>query len=85
MHLALWIPRGVHAGLEVWMMASQSEQLYGTYRCPVCGHRDAAELEIDEPSRVLECSYCSTPLEVMARGPESVRFSVKVAEEPLHG
>jgi LSD1 subclass zinc finger protein len=67
------------------MMATQGEQLYGTYRCPVCGHRDAAELEIDETSRVLDCSYCSTPLEVMARGADSVRFSVKVAEEPMHG
>jgi DNA-directed RNA polymerase subunit RPC12/RpoP len=67
------------------MMATHSEQLYGTYRCPVCGHRDAAELEADEASRLLACSYCSTPLEVMARGPDSVRFSVRVAEEPMHG
>jgi DNA-directed RNA polymerase subunit RPC12/RpoP len=67
------------------MMATQGEQLYGTYRCPVCGHRDAAELEPDQPSRVLACTYCNTPLEVSARGPDSVRFSVQVAEEPLHG
>jgi DNA-directed RNA polymerase subunit RPC12/RpoP len=67
------------------MMATHSEQLYGTYRCPVCGHRDAAELEADEASRLLACSYCSTPLEVTARGPDSVRFSVRVAEEPMHG
>lgn len=67
------------------MMATQGEQIYGTYRCPVCGHRDAAELEVDEETRVIACSYCSTPLEVMARGPDSVRFSVKVAEEPMHG
>ncbi|HSJ32047.1 MAG TPA: hypothetical protein VK933_11475, partial [Longimicrobiales bacterium] len=60
-------------------------QLYGTYRCPVCGHRDAVELEADEGSRVLACSYCNTPLEVTARGPDSVRFSVQVAEEPMHG
>lgn len=66
-------------------MATQSEQLYGTYRCPVCGHRDAAELETDEGSRVVVCSYCSTPLEVSARGADSVRFSVQVAEEPTHG
>mgnify|MGYP006193281749 CR=1 FL=1 len=25
------------------------------------------------------------PLEVSARGPDSVRFSVQVAEEPMHG
>jgi DNA-directed RNA polymerase subunit RPC12/RpoP len=58
------------------------DQLYGTYRCPVCGHRDAAELGAREPARVIECTYCYTPLEVSARGPDSVRFSVQVAEEP---
>jgi len=62
-------------------MAAQSEQLYGTYRCPVCGHRDSAELDPAEPSRVLTCSYCKTPLEVSARGSDSVRFSVQVAED----
>jgi len=67
------------------MMATQGGQLYGTYRCPVCGHRDAAELDQDKPSTVLSCSYCDTPLEVSARGPDSVRFSVQVAEEPMHG
>jgi hypothetical protein len=63
-------------------MATQGQTLYGTYRCPVCGHRDAAELEPEEPSRVLGCSYCDTPLEVSARGTDSVRFSVQVAESP---
>lgn len=58
---------------------------YGTYRCPVCGHRDATELEADRPSRVVECSYCDTPLEVTTRGPESVRFAVQVAEAPARG
>ena len=67
------------------MMTTQGECLYGTYRCPVCGHRDAAELEPREPSRVLVCSYCDTPLAVSARGPDSVRFSVQVAEEPTRG
>lgn len=66
-------------------MATEGAPLYGTYRCPVCGHRDAVELEADEGSRVLACSYCNTPLEVTARGPDSVRFSVQVAEEPMHG
>ena len=60
-------------------------QLYGTYRCPVCGHRDAVELDPAESSRVVSCSYCDTPLEVSVRGPDSVRFSVQVAEEPLRG
>jgi DNA-directed RNA polymerase subunit RPC12/RpoP len=67
------------------MMATQGDQLYGTYRCPVCGHRDAAELETDESSRVLSCTYCDTPLEVSPRGVDSVRFSVQVADEPLRG
>lgn len=66
-------------------MATQGAQLYGTYRCPVCGHRDAVELGSDEGSRVLACSYCNTPLEVTARGPDSVRFSVQVAEERMPG
>ncbi|MEX0907492.1 MAG: hypothetical protein WD054_04100 [Gemmatimonadota bacterium] len=67
------------------MMATQGELLYGTYRCPVCGHRDSAELETERSSRVVACSYCNTPLEVSARGADSVRFSVQVAEEPLTG
>ena len=66
-------------------MAIQSEQLYGTYRCPVCGHRDAAELNVDENARVIECTYCYTALEVSSRGHDSDRFSVQVAEEPARG
>ena len=58
---------------------------YGTYRCPVCGHRDATELESERRSRVVECSYCDTPLEISTRGPESVRFAVQVAEQPARG
>lgn len=57
---------------------------YGTYRCPVCGHRDGVELNADETARVIECSYCETPLEVSSRGDDSVRFSVQVAEEPAN-
>lgn len=63
-------------------MNMQSELQYGTYRCPVCGHRDAAELGTQEPHRVIECSYCDTPLEVSVRGRDSDRFSVQVAEAP---
>ena len=44
--------------------------------------RDAVMLEADRPSRTLECSYCDTALEVSARGPDSVRFTVQVAEGP---
>ena len=63
-------------------MNSQSELQYGTYRCPVCGHRDAAEIEAQLPHQVIACSYCDTPLEVSPRGRDSVRFSVQVAEAP---
>jgi transcription elongation factor Elf1 len=63
------------------MATTERDQLYGTYRCPVCGHRDAIELSVEESSRVLECSYCDTALEVSARGRDSVRFAVQVAEE----
>ena len=62
-------------------MAIQGEQLYGTYRCPVCGHREEAEMKAAENARVVECSYCYTALAVSPRGHDSVRFSVQVAEE----
>lgn len=65
------------------MATTERDQLYGTYRCPVCGHRDAVVLEADQSSRTLECSYCETALEVSARGPDSVRFTVQVAEGPM--
>jgi DNA-directed RNA polymerase subunit RPC12/RpoP len=62
-------------------MAGKMNVQYGTYRCPVCGHRDGAELEQGESYRVIACSYCDTALEVWSRGIDSVRFSVQVAEE----
>jgi hypothetical protein len=64
-------------------MTSHAELQYGTYRCPVCGHRDAAEIELKTPHHVLDCTYCDTPLEVSPRGRDSVRFSVQVAESPV--
>ena len=64
------------------MTTTVKEQQSGTYRCPVCGHRDEVELDAEGGSRILTCSYCDTALEVSARGPDSVRFSVQVAEEP---
>lgn len=64
------------------MATTERDQHYGTYRCPVCGHRDAVLLEADQATRTLECSYCETTLEVSARGPDSVRLSVQVAEGP---
>jgi len=58
---------------------------YGTYRCPVCGHRDAAEVSSEDMNRVVECSYCYTALEVTPRSNDSGRFAVQVAEAPVRG
>ena len=64
-------------------MRHGNDARYGTYRCPVCGHRDGAELDVGEAQRIIACSYCNTPLELSARGTDSVRFSVQVAEQPV--
>ncbi|MGH7477780.1 MAG: hypothetical protein ACRELD_16055 [Longimicrobiales bacterium] len=64
-------------------MADPMDLVSGTYRCPVCGHRDVAELEVSSDAAVIRCSYCETPLEVAPRGADSVRFSVQVAGEPI--
>lgn len=63
----------------------RESHFYGTYRCPVCGHRDAAEVSTDDMNRVVECSYCYTALEVTPRGNDSGRFAVQVAEAPVRG
>jgi transcription elongation factor Elf1 len=62
-------------------MAETNQARSGTYRCPVCGHRDVAELAAGRDSVVIQCSYCNTPLEVASRGPDSLRFSVQVSEQ----
>ncbi|HUG39052.1 MAG TPA: hypothetical protein VMM12_01125 [Longimicrobiales bacterium] len=62
-------------------MADAQQVRSGTYRCPVCGHRDVAELTAGQESVVISCSYCNTPLEVASRGPDSIRFSVQVSEQ----
>lgn len=62
-------------------MAEAEERRSGTYRCPVCGHRDSTELARDKDSLLIPCSYCETLLEVTARGPDSIRFEAQVAEE----
>ena len=64
---------------------TEADLQYGTYRCPVCGHRDSAEIESDQQHRIIECSYCDTALEVSPRGRDSVRFSVQVAEVTSRG
>ena len=63
-------------------MADSKQGRSGTYRCPVCGHRDAAELDEGRESIIISCSYCNTPLEISSRGPDSIRFSVQVSEQP---
>ncbi len=63
-------------------MAESKETRSGTYRCPVCGHRDAADMPVDQESMVIPCSYCNTSLEVSSRGADSIRFSVQVSEQP---
>lgn len=62
-------------------MAEAKETRSGTYRCPVCGHRDSAALDVDQEAVVISCSYCNTPLEISSRGADSIRFSVKVSEQ----
>jgi transcription elongation factor Elf1 len=64
-------------------MAEVQQPRSGTYRCPVCGHRDTADLPAGRDSLVIPCSYCNTPLEVRSRGPDSLRFSVQVSELPV--
>lgn len=54
---------------------------YGTYRCPVCGHRDMAGISSGHDAARVVCTYCETDLEVRSRGRESVRLAVRVAGE----
>jgi len=63
-------------------MAEEKDLRFGTYRCPVCGHKDGTEIDVSRGPVVLPCSYCDTPLELTSRGADSVRFSVLVAEQP---
>ena len=37
-------------------MAIQGEQLYGTYRCPVCGHREEVQMRPAENARLIEAA-----------------------------
>lgn len=61
-------------------MSGTGDVRSGSYRCPVCGHRDNAELPAGEETGVIRCSHCNTALEVAARGEDSMRFTVQVAE-----
>ncbi len=62
-------------------MLDASQGLHGTYRCPVCGHRDLAFVERGRERALVACSYCETWLEVSPRGQDSFRLSVQVAEK----
>ncbi len=61
------------------MNVGESQRLYGTYRCPVCGHRDGTELDSGGATRMLSCSYCQSVLEVHGLGAASNRFEAKLA------
>ena len=65
-------------------MAGEREMRFGTYRCPVCGHKDGTEIDVSQDAVVVPCSYCDTPLELSSRGIDSQRFSVVVAQQPAH-
>jgi len=65
------------------MIVSETQSFYGTYRCPVCGHRDGTELERAGTSRVVACPYCDTSLEVHGRGRHDSRFEARVSRESL--
>jgi transcription elongation factor Elf1 len=58
--------------------------LLGTYRCPVCGHRDTVEVAAETAARVT-CSYCTSVLEVRARGTDNVSLTARLAGTPVHG
>ena len=62
-------------------MSEADETRSGTYKCPVCGHRDSIEMAEDKESLLTPCSYCDTLLEVTARGSDSIRFQAQVAKE----
>ena len=62
-------------------MTDAKEMRSGTFRCPVCGHRDSTEMAAGKDSLLIPCSYCETLLEVTSRGPDSLRFQAQVAEE----
>lgn len=49
----------------------------GSYRCPVCGHHDMADVPAGEETALIRCSHCGTELELTSRDAES--FSVQVA------
>jgi transcription elongation factor Elf1 len=61
------------------------DRLFGSYRCPVCGHRDGAELDSRQLARQVDCSYCGTSLELRAAHEAAHRFAASLAEARASG
>jgi transcription elongation factor Elf1 len=57
--------------------------LQGIYRCPVCGHRDSVEIDVQGVTHRISCSYCDTQLDVTVRSPSTDLLSARLAENPL--
>jgi DNA-directed RNA polymerase subunit RPC12/RpoP len=74
--------REVRRAVPEERMSEANESRTGTYRCPVCGHRDSAELASGQDLALIRCSYCNTALEVRPRGADSIRLKVQVSEQP---
>jgi transcription elongation factor Elf1 len=64
-------------------MIMSDQALHGTYRCPVCGHRDTAEVVADGRARTVICTYCDATLEVSAPSAAAVHFTAQVANLEL--
>jgi len=64
-------------------MTTTDRALYGTYRCPVCGHRDSVEVTPRAPARRISCSYCGVLLDVAAKSEDAVNLDVQLGEEPV--
>jgi transposase-like protein len=64
-------------------MATREPTSHSTYRCPVCGHRDAAEVGSEAQAQRFPCSYCGSDLQVSARDREAVHLSVRLADRSM--
>jgi transcription elongation factor Elf1 len=61
-------------------MIQTDQDVHGTYRCPVCGHRDTVGIRAGGPARTVTCSYCETLLEVSARNSDMMHFAAQIAD-----
>ena len=66
-------------------MSAKQDALHGTYRCPVCGHRDGVDVVAGAPAARVACSYCGSLLDVSARDRDAVNVNAQVAEVPVAG